>query len=255
MAAVLAIALKDLKLLFRVKAAFFFTMVWPLLVAVIFGSLFGGGDRGPSRLAIAITDDDQTTASKAFVDGLAAREGFDVLRTTDAEARDLVRRGRRIGAVLVPKGFGAASQHLFYGESPKVELRDRSGAAGRDGDAPGLPARAGRQAHADDVRRSRPAARAWSPACSPTCRRRRPAASPGRRRCRTCSARSTPSWPSRSGPQAAAADARRRAGRRPPPAGSRSRSPCRASSASARARPMATRSRSRRACSGASSAA
>ncbi len=123
MAAVLAIALKDLKVLFRVKAAFFFTMVWPLLVAVIFGSLFGGGGRGPSRLAIAITDEDQTPASKAFVDGLAAREGFDVLRTNDLEARDLVRRGRRVGAVRVPKGFGAASEHLFYGESPKVELR------------------------------------------------------------------------------------------------------------------------------------
>jgi ABC-2 type transport system permease protein len=122
MAAVLAIALKDLKVLFRVKAAFFFTMVWPLLVAVIFGSLFGGGGARTSRLAIAITDEDQTAASKAFVDGLATREGFDVLRTTDAEARDLVRRGRRVGAVRVPKGFGAASQHLFYGESPKVEL-------------------------------------------------------------------------------------------------------------------------------------
>ena len=123
MAAVLAIALKDLKLLFRVKAAFFFTMVWPLLVAVIFGSLFGGGGRGPARLAIAVTDDDQTAASKAFVDGLAARDGFDVLRTSDVEARDLVRRGSRVGAVLIPKGFGAASQHLFYGQSPKVELR------------------------------------------------------------------------------------------------------------------------------------
>jgi ABC-2 type transport system permease protein len=123
MAAVLAIALKDLKLLFRVRAAFFFTMIWPLLVAVMFGSLFGGGNRGTTRLAIAVTDQDQTPASKAFVDGLAAREGFDVLRTTDAEARDLVRRGQRVGAVLVPAGFGAASQHLFYGESPKVELR------------------------------------------------------------------------------------------------------------------------------------
>jgi len=123
MAAVLAIALKDLKLLFRVRAAFFFTMVWPLLVAVVFGSLFGGGNRGPSRIAIAVTDEDRTTASTAFVDGLAAREGFDVLRTTDTEARDLVRRGRRIGAILVPKGFGAASEHLFYGASPKVELR------------------------------------------------------------------------------------------------------------------------------------
>ena len=123
MAAVLAIALKDLKLLFRVKAAFFFTMVWPLLVAVIFGSLFGGGGGRTSRLAVAITDDDRTPASTAFVDGLAAREGFDVLRTDDAEARDLVRRGRRVGAIRVPKGFGAASERLFYGPSPSVELR------------------------------------------------------------------------------------------------------------------------------------
>src|SRR3954469_13241467 len=99
MSAVLAIALKDLKVLFRVKAAFFFTMIWPLLVAVVFGSLFGGGGGSTSRLAIAITHDAQTAASKAFVDGVAAREGFDVLRTTDAEARDLVRRGRRVGAV------------------------------------------------------------------------------------------------------------------------------------------------------------
>jgi ABC-2 type transport system permease protein len=123
MSAVLAIALKDLKVLYRVKAAFFFTMVWPLLVAVVFGSLFGGGNRGPSRLAIAVTDEDQTAGSKAFVDGLASREGFDVLRTDDAQARDLVRRGVRVGAIRVPKGFGDASSHLFYGTSPKVELR------------------------------------------------------------------------------------------------------------------------------------
>jgi ABC-2 type transport system permease protein len=123
MSAVLAIALKDLKVLYRVKAAFFFTMVWPLLVAIVFGSLFGGGNRGPSRLAIAITDEDQTPASKAFVDGLAAKDGFDVLRTDAAQARDLVRRGVRVGAVRIPKGFGEASQHLFFGTSPKVELR------------------------------------------------------------------------------------------------------------------------------------
>ena len=47
MSAVLAIALKDLKLLFRVKAAWFFTLCWPLIVAVIFGSLFGGDGLGP----------------------------------------------------------------------------------------------------------------------------------------------------------------------------------------------------------------
>ena len=122
MAAVLAIALKDLKLLFRVKAAWFFTLVWPLIVAVIFGSLFGGTGSGPARLSIAIADEDQTPASKAFVDGLAARPGFDVLRASASEGQDLVRRGRRVGAIRIPKGFGAASQSLFVGPSPTVEL-------------------------------------------------------------------------------------------------------------------------------------
>jgi ABC-2 type transport system permease protein len=122
MSQVLAIALKDLKLLFRVPMALFFTMVWPLLVAIIFGALFGG-NRGTPRLAIAVTDEDQTAASREFVDGLAAREGFDVLRVADAEARDLVRRGRRSAAVLLPKGFGAASDHLFFGTPPRVDLR------------------------------------------------------------------------------------------------------------------------------------
>lgn len=123
MTPVLAIALKDLKLLFRVKAAWFFTLAWPLIVAVIFGSLFGGGNSGPSRLFIAITDEDQTPASRAFVDGLATRDGFDVLRTSATEANDLVRRGRRVGAVRIPKGFGNASGRLFFGTPPKVELR------------------------------------------------------------------------------------------------------------------------------------
>jgi ABC-2 type transport system permease protein len=123
MPAVLAIARKDLKLLFRVRAAWFFTLAWPLIVAVIFGSLFGGGNQGPTRLFIAVTDEDQTPASKAFVDGLAAREGFDVLRTSAIEANDLVRRGRRIGAVRIPKGFGDASGRMFFGAPPTVELR------------------------------------------------------------------------------------------------------------------------------------
>lgn len=123
MATVIAIALKDLKLLFRVKAAWFFTFCWPLIVAVIFGSLFGGMGSGPSRLAIAITDEDRSPGSTQFVTALTKRPGFDVLLASDAEATDLVRRGRRIGAVRIPKGFGEASGRLFFGAPPTVELK------------------------------------------------------------------------------------------------------------------------------------
>jgi hypothetical protein len=73
---------------------------------------------------------------------------------SDAEARDLVRRGRRIGAVRVPAGFGAASQHLFYGASPKVELRVDPARKAESAMLQGFPARAGRPPHADAVQRS-----------------------------------------------------------------------------------------------------
>jgi ABC-2 type transport system permease protein len=123
MSTVIAIARKDLTLLFRVKAAWFFTFCWPLIVAIIFGSLFGGVGAGPSRMFIAITDEDQSPGSKQFVEALTKRPGFDVLLTSNAEATDLVRRGRRVGAIRIPKGFGDASGRLFFGAPPTVELK------------------------------------------------------------------------------------------------------------------------------------
>ncbi len=45
-----------------------------------------------------------------------------MLRTSVTEATDLVRRGRRIGAIRIPKGFGEASGRLFFGDPPTVEL-------------------------------------------------------------------------------------------------------------------------------------
>lgn len=122
MSAVMALALKDLRLLIRVKSALFFSLVWPLLVAVFFGLLFGGQGGRAAPLPIAIVDEDASPDSRAFVDGLATRNGFDVARVARREAADLVRRGRRVAAVVLPPGFGAASQRLFYGTPPKVEV-------------------------------------------------------------------------------------------------------------------------------------
>ena len=220
MSAVLAIALKDLKLLFRVKAAWFFTLAWPLIVAMIFGALFGGGNRGPSRLFIAIADEDQTPASKAFVDALATREGFDVLRTSAAEATDLVRRGRRVGAVRIPKGFGEASGRMFFGAPPTVELRIDPSRQAETAMLQGflLEQAAKRMQtlfgdHAGQPRRDRRHAREREEAAGGQHR-------PGSRTCSRCSARSTRSSASRRRPR------RRRPAprRRPAAAGSRSSS-------------------------------
>lgn len=122
MGPILALGLKDLTLLFRVKARLFFTLIWPLLIAIMFGFIFGGGGPRELRIAIALVDEDGTSESKAFADKIAARPGMDAARLSRAEAIDQVRRGRRTAAVILPSGFGEARGRLFYGAPPRVEL-------------------------------------------------------------------------------------------------------------------------------------
>jgi ABC-2 type transport system permease protein len=120
--AVLALALKDLRLLVRVKAGLFFTFVWPILVAVGFGAILGGEPGQRSAIGVAVADEDQSKASRAFVAALAKGGELEVQQATRAEALDAVRRGRRTAAIVLESGFGVASQRLFYGAPPRVVL-------------------------------------------------------------------------------------------------------------------------------------
>lgn len=117
-----ALALKDLRILTRIPAAFFFTFVWPLLVAVFFGTLYGSPSRATPTLPLAVVDEDAGAEAKAFVDGLAKRGAFDIVRVSRADAMTLVRQGKRVAAVILPNGFGAASRRLFQGAPPEVEI-------------------------------------------------------------------------------------------------------------------------------------
>lgn len=122
MSAILAIARKDLRTFTRQRASLFFTFVWPVCVAVLFGVLFGGSNRPTPKLAIAVVDEDGSAASAAFAGRLASRDTFEAVRASRAEALDLVRTGRRMAAVVLRPGFGAASTRMFYGTPPEVEV-------------------------------------------------------------------------------------------------------------------------------------
>ena len=67
---VIALALKDLRLMPRNKGGMFFTFVWPIIVTVLFGFAFGGnGNNGEQRkMGIAVVDEDNTDASRAVPD-------------------------------------------------------------------------------------------------------------------------------------------------------------------------------------------
>lgn len=119
---ILALAVKDLRLLARDRGHMFFTFAWPLLVALFFGLLFGGPPQGRGSISLAVVDEDASAASRALVDRLAGTEGVKLTPLTRDEAIAAVRRGAQTGAVLVPKGFGEASARMFYGEPPEITL-------------------------------------------------------------------------------------------------------------------------------------
>jgi ABC-2 type transport system permease protein len=122
MRSIWTLAQKDLRLLFREKAGLFFTFGWPLVIAILFGAIFSGPSEGPNRIAIAVVDEDQTAASGEFTGRLREGRDFDVISTSRAEATRMVRQGKRVAAIILKKGFGDASQRLFHGNPPQVEL-------------------------------------------------------------------------------------------------------------------------------------
>jgi ABC-2 type transport system permease protein len=126
MRAIYALGVKDLRLLFRSKGALFFALVWPLLLSIMFGFIFGGSGPRPLRVGVAIADEDRTTGSAAFASRFSARAGVDAVRLTRQEAFDEVRLGRRVAAIVLTKGFGEAQDQMragnFTGASPRIEI-------------------------------------------------------------------------------------------------------------------------------------
>lgn len=122
MKAVLALALKDLRLLTRHRGDFFFVVAWPILLAVLFGVIFAAPPEGRSPLEVALVDEDGTDGSRAFAARLGRKGGLDVATVSRPEAEALVRQGKRMAWVALKPGFGEAAANPFGGSAPSVEM-------------------------------------------------------------------------------------------------------------------------------------
>ncbi|MDZ4731569.1 MAG: ABC transporter permease [Xanthomonadales bacterium] len=119
MGVLMAMVVKDLKLLFRDKVTLFFIFGFPLLFAAFFGSIFSSGSSG-SGMSVAVADLDQTTTSQLFVQSMDELDELRVERVEEAQARELTRKGKKTAYIILPKGFGQAYGSLFSGTPPEV---------------------------------------------------------------------------------------------------------------------------------------
>jgi len=135
MSAVLTLALKELRLLVRDRFALFWIIAFPLMFALFFGVLFGNDDdEGRGALALTVIDQDQSAGSRAVVARLARNDSVELTRVGEEpdapleslspeEAREAVRKGRRVAYLLIPAGYGDNPWALFG-------ARDASGGEG-----------------------------------------------------------------------------------------------------------------------------
>ena len=124
----IVMAIKDLHLLWRDKFALFWVAIFPLMMALFVGAIFGGS--GPTAgLSLIVVDLDSTDASRDFVEKLDASGSIRLAAAEDGSThtRDSARRavasGDTTAYLLVPEGYGQAAAGAMLGQSgPTLEV-------------------------------------------------------------------------------------------------------------------------------------
>jgi ABC-2 type transport system permease protein len=111
----LALILKDLRLLFRDRTGMFFALIFPVLMAVFFGAIFSGGsDSG--AIDVVLIDEDRSAESAELIAALAETEALEIRRAASREeAIAAVRRGENTAYLAIPAGFARARASMFAG--------------------------------------------------------------------------------------------------------------------------------------------
>src|SRR5436309_15374408 len=101
--AFLALVRRDLRLFFLDKRAMTMSFVAPIVIASFFGYLFGGvSNREPSKVPVAIVDQDGSPVSRRLIAALSAEKLLEVKSRTLDEARTSVRAGKTTVAAIIP---------------------------------------------------------------------------------------------------------------------------------------------------------
>ncbi|GEM_PF-1130259 len=121
----LEVARKDLLSFFRSKSTLFWTLAFPLLMMLLFSSMFGGGG---AMFTIAVVDQDGGTISKAFLEALNSTNVTRLIPfSSELDAKEYIMDGRADALLIVPRGFsdnltsGLTAEFRFYtSEDPQV---------------------------------------------------------------------------------------------------------------------------------------
>ena len=120
MRVIFTIAAKDLRLLMRDRTNAFFVIVFPLAIAIFFGSIFGGSGRS---IPIAVVVESTGPAATDFASALEKDSTLSVrILPSRDEADASVRLGRVAACVIIPKTFDTDLEKAMAGGRAIVEV-------------------------------------------------------------------------------------------------------------------------------------
>lgn len=114
------LTIANIKSYYRDRAALFWTIAFPVIFVILFGSIFSGGS---TTFKVGWVDEDQSTASAQLRSGFAA---VTLLQLTDATKDDALAKmqdGDLDAVIVVPAGLGAAmGQSSAAGDPFQLQL-------------------------------------------------------------------------------------------------------------------------------------
>ena len=113
----LRLTVANIKTFVRDRAALFWTLAFPLIFVVLFGSIFSGGQ---SRRDIGWADLDHSTASAGLRDTFAAAPNVNLIEGSEAELQAKMRNGGLYALVVVPTGYRDALAAARGGEAARL---------------------------------------------------------------------------------------------------------------------------------------
>ena len=126
---VFTIARKDLLLLWRDKFGLFWVVAFPLIMALFFGTVFGGQSGEPAGMDVAIVDLDQSEISRQFAQRLDETDSLNVWQPSEERpepltierAADMVATGDLAAYIIIPRGYGD-SGYMFDADAEALQV-------------------------------------------------------------------------------------------------------------------------------------
>ncbi len=118
---VLFMALKDIRLLLRDKFGLFWVLVFPLMMALFFGSIFSSSGSGASKLQVAAVVQSVNENAETLVSKLEESSALSVRRLPLDSARQLVGQGKLTAYVSLTDKEDNTADYMPFG-LPEIEI-------------------------------------------------------------------------------------------------------------------------------------